>query len=184
MNKSEFCPTHCLYWWFRWVVTVKQLAHSRELKPTPLQGAGGLPQWSGEGIRPQRRRRGRSHFHAWVGTLPWREKGRPTPVFLPGESRGQGRLAGYRPWGHRAGHDWVTEHTHRDGSTDSNVPHTPALGGPGRRGALSGQGDRARRGRGGGALPSLPDCGAWRTGLRGKRLSLPGGFNIHITGQL
>ena len=23
----------------------------------------------------------------------------PTPVFLPGESHGQSRLAGYRPWG-------------------------------------------------------------------------------------
>ena len=27
--------------------------------------------------------------------------GRPTPVFLPGESHGQRSLAGYSPWGHR-----------------------------------------------------------------------------------
>ena len=25
----------------------------------------------------------------------------PTPVFLPGEFHGQGRLAGYSPWGHK-----------------------------------------------------------------------------------
>ena len=29
----------------------------------------------------------------------------PTPVFLPGESHGQGSLAGYSPPGHRVGHD-------------------------------------------------------------------------------
>jgi len=27
--------------------------------------------------------------------------GQPTPVFLPGESRGQKSLAGYSPWGHK-----------------------------------------------------------------------------------
>ena len=27
--------------------------------------------------------------------------GRPTPVFLPGESHGQRSLVGYSPWGHR-----------------------------------------------------------------------------------
>ena len=30
----------------------------------------------------------------------WRRKWQPTPVFLPGESRGQKSLAGYSPWGH------------------------------------------------------------------------------------
>ena len=28
----------------------------------------------------------------------WRRKWRPTPVFLPGESRGQRNLVGYSPW--------------------------------------------------------------------------------------
>ena len=32
------------------------------------------------------------------------------PVFLPGESYGQRSLAGYRPWGHRVGHNKTTEH--------------------------------------------------------------------------
>ena len=30
----------------------------------------------------------------------WRRKWQPTPVLLPGESRGQGRLVGCRLWGH------------------------------------------------------------------------------------
>ena len=34
------------------------------------------------------------------GKIPWRGKWQPTPVFLPGKPRGQGSLAGYRPWNH------------------------------------------------------------------------------------
>ena len=34
-----------------------------------------------------------------VGNIPWRRKWQPTAGFLPGESRGQRRLAGYSPWG-------------------------------------------------------------------------------------
>ena len=30
---------------------------------------------------------------------PWRRKWQPTPVFLPGESHGQGSLAGCSSWG-------------------------------------------------------------------------------------
>ena len=37
------------------------------------------------------------------GKEPLEEDMAPTPVFLPGESRGQGGLAGYSPRGHRAG---------------------------------------------------------------------------------
>ena len=44
--------------------------------------------------------------HGWVPSLgrktPWRRNGQPTPVFLPGESRGQGSLAGLGPRGHKA----------------------------------------------------------------------------------
>ena len=28
----------------------------------------------------------------WVGKIPWRRAWQPTPVFLPGESHGQGKL--------------------------------------------------------------------------------------------
>ena len=31
--------------------------------------------------------------------MHWRRKWQPTPVFLPGESQGQGSLLGCRPWG-------------------------------------------------------------------------------------
>ena len=44
--------------------------------------------------------------HDWATSLSlvtfmhWRRKWQPTPVFLPGESQGQGSLVGCRPWGH------------------------------------------------------------------------------------
>ena len=34
-----------------------------------------------------------------VGKIPYRKKGLPTPVFLPGKSHGQRSLASYSPWG-------------------------------------------------------------------------------------
>ena len=37
----------------------------------------------------------RDGFDPWVGKIPWRRKWRLTPVFLPGESHGQGNLSGY-----------------------------------------------------------------------------------------
>ena len=33
--------------------------------------------------------------------IPWRRAWPPTPIFLPGESHGQGSLVGYSPWGHK-----------------------------------------------------------------------------------
>ena len=38
----------------------------------------------------------------WIRMIPWRWKRQPTPILLPGESRGQGRLAGFFPWGHKS----------------------------------------------------------------------------------
>ena len=38
-------------------------------------------------------------FDPWVRKSPWRRAGQPTPVFLPGQSHKQKRLAGYSPWG-------------------------------------------------------------------------------------
>ena len=35
----------------------------------------------------------------WIGKIPWRRKWQPTPVFLPGKSRGQRILMGYSPGG-------------------------------------------------------------------------------------
>ena len=50
---------------------------------------------------PACRRHKRCRFDPWVGKIPWRRKWQPTPVFLPGESRGQRSLAGHSPWGRK-----------------------------------------------------------------------------------
>ena len=50
----------------------------------------------------------------WVQSLGWEDplkKGIPTPVFLPGESKGQRSLAGYGPWGNKELHMTVTKHS-------------------------------------------------------------------------
>ena len=50
--------------------------------------------------------------HDWATSLSlftfmhWRRKWQPTPVFLPGESQGQGSLVSRRLWGRTVGHDW------------------------------------------------------------------------------
>ena len=41
----------------------------------------------------------RPRFDPLVGKIPWRRAWQPSPVFLPGDFRGQRSLAGYRPWG-------------------------------------------------------------------------------------
>ena len=62
--------------------------------------ARGLPWWlSGEESACQCRRSKRRRFNPWVGKIPWRTKWQPTPVFLPGESRGRRSLAGYSSLG-------------------------------------------------------------------------------------
>ena len=50
--------------------------------------------------------------HDWATSLSlftfmhWRRKWQPTPVFLPGESQGQGSLVGCCLWGRRVRHGW------------------------------------------------------------------------------
>ena len=43
-----------------------------------------------------RRRHKRCGFDPWVGKIPWRRTWQPTPIFLPGKSHAQRRLAGYK----------------------------------------------------------------------------------------
>ena len=43
----------------------------------------------------------RPRFDSWVRKIPWRREWQPTPVFLPGESRGPRSLAGYNSWGRK-----------------------------------------------------------------------------------
>ena len=53
------------------------------------------------GMEPayQCRRQKRCRIDLWVGKIPWSRKCQPTPVFLPEESHGQRKLAGYGPQG-------------------------------------------------------------------------------------
>ena len=50
--------------------------------------------------------------HDWATSLSlftfthWRRKWQPTPVFLSGESQGQGSLVDCHLWGRRVGHNW------------------------------------------------------------------------------
>ena len=67
---------------------------------------------SGKEPTCQCRRHKRHGFNPWVGKVPWRRAGQPTPVFLPVEFNRQMSLVGYSPWGRRAGHNW------------SNLAHT------------------------------------------------------------
>ena len=41
----------------------------------------------------------RHRFDPWVVKIPWRRAWQLTPVFLPGESQGQGSLVGCSLWG-------------------------------------------------------------------------------------
>ena len=43
----------------------------------------------------------RCAFDPWVRKIPWRRAWQPTPVFLPGEFHGQGRLESYSPRGRK-----------------------------------------------------------------------------------
>ena len=65
----------------------------------PSQLKGGLPWW----LRRQRvhLQCRRLRFNPCVRKIPWRRPWQPTPVFLPGESRGQRSLVGYSPWGRK-----------------------------------------------------------------------------------
>ena len=63
-------------------------------------------------------------FDLWVGKIPWKRKWQPTPVFLPGEFRGQRSPEGYSPWGRkRVRYDLVTmqQQTTRDSLSGQTV---------------------------------------------------------------
>ena len=49
----------------------------------------------------QCRKHKRLRFDPWVGKMPWRRKGQPILVLLPGKFHGQRSLAGYNPWGRK-----------------------------------------------------------------------------------
>ena len=98
--------THC---WLmiglkEWCLVEKAMApHSSTLawKIPWMEEPGGLQSMGSLGVG-----------HYWATSLSlftsmhWRRKWQPTPVFLPGESQGRGRLVGCRLGSHRVGHDW------------------------------------------------------------------------------
>ena len=43
----------------------------------------------------------RHRFNPWAEKMLWRIERLPTPVFLPGEFKGQRNLVGHSPWGHK-----------------------------------------------------------------------------------
>ena len=61
----------------------------------------GSPKRHHSGLRRWRMRlqRGRPGFDPWVGKIRWSSTS--TPVFLPGESRGQRSLVSHSLWGHK-----------------------------------------------------------------------------------
>ena len=55
---------------------------------------------------------GGHRFSPWIGKIPWRRVGQPTPVFLPGESPWTKRPGGLQSTGlQRVRHDWTTKHS-------------------------------------------------------------------------
>ena len=58
----------------------------------------------------QGRRHKRHGFDTWVRKIPWRRAWKPTPVFLPEESRGQRSLAVHRVSKSQTWLKWLTTH--------------------------------------------------------------------------
>ena len=66
----------------------------------------------------------RHWFDPWVRKIPWRRKWESTPVFLPGESRGQRSLMGCNLWGHKESDIPERACTHTYTYTNTHT-HTP-----------------------------------------------------------
>ena len=72
----------------------------RQLLPIDLGKSWVFPGGArGKELACQCRRHRRCRFDSWVKKIPWSRKWQPTPVLLPGKSRGQSSLVGYNPWG-------------------------------------------------------------------------------------
>ena len=85
--------------WFTWLSEKHLLSHTQVLRNKHitchregfLGGSVGKEFACNAGDHLQCRR---PDFDPWVGKIFWRRKWQPTPVLLPGESHGQGRLVG------------------------------------------------------------------------------------------
>ena len=90
--------------WRNWgLVRLKHSSMEKEMAPHSSTLAWKIP-WTEEPSMLQSMGSQRVG-HDWVTSLSlftflhWRRKWQPTPVFLPGESRGRGSLVGCRLWG-------------------------------------------------------------------------------------
>ena len=82
----------------KWRVRVYVLTHVCASLQHDLKVRQMVPwRFSGKESAYQHRRH---RFDSWVGKIPWGRKWQPTPIFLPGQSRGQRSLVDYSPWGH------------------------------------------------------------------------------------
>ena len=90
------------------ITLISFIYRRRQWHPTPVllpgkfhgrRSLGGCSPWGREESDVTER----LHFHFSLSCftfMHWRRKWQPTPVFLPGESQGQGSLVGCRLWGH------------------------------------------------------------------------------------
>ena len=60
----------------------------------------------------------------WVGKIPWRRAWQPSPVFLPGESRGQSSLVGCSPKGHKESDTTEATYHAQGGHTHMQLWHS------------------------------------------------------------
>ena len=81
----------------------KAIAYKSELNFWRQLYRSGFPRWfNGKEPACQRRRRRRPGLDSWVGKTPCWRAWYPTPVFLPGQSRGQRSLVAYSPQVHKS----------------------------------------------------------------------------------
>ena len=74
----------------------------------PLKWDGLPRRHGGKESASQCRRCQRHGFDPWIRKIPWSRKWKPTPVFLPGKSKGQSSLLSYRLWGgKKVRHNWA-----------------------------------------------------------------------------
>ena len=102
---------HCAIWEAHIMLRKPQLGYIKSHRDTFREGDGTPLQYSC--LENPREEPGRLQSmgsqrvgHNWATSLSlftfmhWRRKWQPTPVFLPGESQGQGSLVGCHLWGH------------------------------------------------------------------------------------
>ena len=94
---------------------------------------------SGKEYTCQCRRHKRCRFDPWVGKSPWSRKWQLTPVFLPGKSHGQRRLAGYSPWGCKELDTTEGLSAQREGERERRKMRREGVGGGGERGGEGGE---------------------------------------------